>query len=132
MKQLNNIRIQQKWDTINNWRANNPVLLPGEIGFGTNAKGEVVTMKVGDGIHSWNDLSFELGSKEEQMQQAEENMVNALKQIQGAARACGVSMGEAMSSLSALAKAANDFTVMPGDAGRRAKYKTLNPTYEIK
>ena len=73
-----------------------------------------------------------MASKEEQMRQAEENMVDALKQIQGAARACGISMGEAMNSLSALAKAANDFTVIPGDTGRRAKYKTLNPTYEIK
>ena len=58
-------RIQLKYDTLQNWTTNNPVLKAGEVGIATvpdpvdpihNAP--AVVFKVGDGSTAWNDLKF--------------------------------------------------------------------------
>ena len=60
-----NTRIQLKYDTLENWNTNNPVLKAGEVGIATvpdpvdpirNAP--AVVFKVGDGTTAWNDLKF--------------------------------------------------------------------------
>lgn len=47
--------MQQRHDTRENWAANNPVLLEGEIGLVTD---DPNLYKVGDGRTAWNDLKF--------------------------------------------------------------------------
>lgn len=59
-------RIQLKYDTYANWSANNPVLKAGEMAIATVEAGEQSTManlpnvvlKVGDGVHNYNQLKF--------------------------------------------------------------------------
>ena len=48
-----NIRIQNKYDTADNWKTVNPVLKTGEIGFD-----DLGRAKVGDGVTSWNSLNY--------------------------------------------------------------------------
>ena len=67
-KTFNNVRLQLKYDTLNNWTTNNPILLAGEIAVTTvpNTSGDVkqapsVLMKVGDGTNHYNDLKFMSG-----------------------------------------------------------------------
>ena len=47
------MRIQNKYDTKENWAENNPVLKAGELGFD-----DLGRAKVGDGINAWNDLNY--------------------------------------------------------------------------
>ena len=48
------VHLQQKRDSAENWQANNPVLMFGEIGYDTiNNK-----IKIGDGVTHWNDLDW--------------------------------------------------------------------------
>ena len=59
-------RIQLKYDTYANWSTNNPVLKAGEMAIATVEAGEQSTManlpnvvlKVGDGVHNYNQLKF--------------------------------------------------------------------------
>ena len=59
-------RIQLKYDTYANWSANNPILKAGEMAIATVEAGEQSTManlpnvvlKVGDGVHNYNQLKF--------------------------------------------------------------------------
>lgn len=51
-------RILHKSDTEENWNANNPVLLKGEIGFITDKAGLTQAAKVGDGVTAYSDLNF--------------------------------------------------------------------------
>ena len=59
-------RIQLKYDTYANWSANNPVLKAGEMAIATVAAGERqemanlpnIVLKVGDGVHHYNELKF--------------------------------------------------------------------------
>ena len=44
-------------DTYANWISINPVLAQGEIGFESDTGG----MKIGDGIHDWNNLGYFTG-----------------------------------------------------------------------
>lgn len=61
-----NTRVKLKIDTIDNWKSNNPVLFKGEIALvevGTAQEGVVnyvpsVMAKVGDGTHTFNELSW--------------------------------------------------------------------------
>lgn len=48
-------RIQQRRDTAARWAQYNPILLEGEVGYVTDNPNQY---KIGDGIHSWNDLPF--------------------------------------------------------------------------
>lgn len=50
-------RIKQKHDTTENWAANNPILLEGEIGYDTDLK----AFKIGDGTTHWNNLPYQPG-----------------------------------------------------------------------
>ena len=49
-----NSKILIRRDTSTNWSTVNPLLLNGEQGYETNTG----KMKIGDGIHNWNDLSY--------------------------------------------------------------------------
>lgn len=46
-------RIAQKWDTVENWEASSLVLLKGELAIDDQNR-----IKIGDGLHTWNELSF--------------------------------------------------------------------------
>ena len=54
MSQTKKIRIQSRVDTAANWEAENPILLDKEVGYIR----ETGQYKIGDGTHTWNDLSF--------------------------------------------------------------------------
>lgn len=47
-------QMKQRIDTIENWKAKNPVLLNGELGLISNDQ----RYKVGDGSTPWNDLPY--------------------------------------------------------------------------
>ena len=53
-------------DTTDNWQAENPIIRKGEIGiemsgiFGENGV-EMFNLKIGDGVHAWNDLPYASG-----------------------------------------------------------------------
>ena len=53
MSQYNNVRIQSRVDTENNWIENNPKLLKNEIGYLDSGK-----YKIGNGVDRWNDLPY--------------------------------------------------------------------------
>lgn len=46
--------LQIKRDTCENWYINNPILLSNELGYDTTHN----RIKIGDGIHYWNDLEY--------------------------------------------------------------------------
>jgi hypothetical protein len=52
------VRIQFRRDTPANWTALNPILAQGEIGVELNAPSSSNRFKIGDGILSWNSLTF--------------------------------------------------------------------------
>lgn len=62
-----NMRMQMKHDTLQNWENNNPVLLAGEWGIAIDSDSGTCVVKVGDGIHPWNELSLELGQKKSEI-----------------------------------------------------------------
>lgn len=51
-------------DTLDNWRSSNPILMAGEWGIAIDSRTGKSIVKVGDGVHHWNDLSLEPGKKE--------------------------------------------------------------------
>lgn len=55
-------KIQLRHDTAENWEAQNPILLAGEVGVIIGAAGEKARFKIGDGVTAWNDLEFSDGS----------------------------------------------------------------------
>lgn len=50
--------ILERVDTTANWQYVNPVLANKEKGFEVDSIGNPVGMKIGDGIHTWDDLSY--------------------------------------------------------------------------
>ena len=50
-----NVKIKQCYDTEENYRINNPVLLEGQLAY---TKDKYGSYKVGDGISCWNDLDY--------------------------------------------------------------------------
>lgn len=63
-KVFGNARYAFRRDTLENWEAENPVLLAGEIGVVTD-NGEILKVKIGDGKTAWNNLSWWKGPKGE-------------------------------------------------------------------
>lgn len=55
--ELNNIRIQSKKDTTENWESINPVLLDGETGIEETTDGNF-KIKIGDGEKTWSLLPY--------------------------------------------------------------------------
>ena len=62
-----NVRLSLKYDSYENWKTRNPVLLKGEVAFTTLPEDDTsgyarelhaVLVKVGDGEHAYNDLKF--------------------------------------------------------------------------
>ena len=51
---VRNMRILTRRDTAQNWTDYNPVLLIGEMGYETDARG----LKFGDGVTQWRDLPY--------------------------------------------------------------------------
>lgn len=52
-------KIQHRRDTKANWEAENPILLPGELGLITDEP--TVQFKMGDGVSAWRDLPVSSG-----------------------------------------------------------------------
>ena len=50
-------RVQYRRDTKERWEEINPILMEGEVGFETDTHHQ----KIGDGVHAWNDLEYEIG-----------------------------------------------------------------------
>lgn len=48
------VRMQQRRDSTVDWEANDPVLLPGEIGYDTTTD----QIKIGDGTSTWSELLY--------------------------------------------------------------------------
>ncbi len=72
------IRIQQKYDTVANWRNSSLVLLLGEI-----ALDETNGIKIGDGEHTWNYLPYitdELASQLESSVLLLDNKINDVQE----------------------------------------------------
>lgn len=53
-----NTRIKHKRDSEDNWSANNPILLNGEIGIVDRGQGSEIRFKIGDGTSTYNNLNF--------------------------------------------------------------------------
>lgn len=68
-------KIQVRRGTASVWTANNPTLLPGEIGFEKDTN----RLKIGDGETAWNSLDYAVG--EESAQQKHERIVLTGTQI---------------------------------------------------
>lgn len=49
--------IQLRRDTAENWTEANPILAEGEPGIEI-ISGNSLALKIGDGIHSWNNLHY--------------------------------------------------------------------------
>ena len=54
---VRNMRILTRRDTESNWTDFNPVLLIGEMGYETDARG----LKFGDGVTPWRQLPYFMG-----------------------------------------------------------------------
>lgn len=63
-KQINS-RLQNKIDTTENWKNNNPVLLDGEIGIEKLLDGNK-KIKIGDGENSWYNLPYVEGASSDE------------------------------------------------------------------
>lgn len=50
----NNTRIQLRYETASDWSSENPTLASGEMGIAS----DVLRIKVGDGVTTWNNLSY--------------------------------------------------------------------------
>lgn len=55
MEQTILVKHKQAYDTEENWKANNPILLAGQVGYASDKYG---MYKIGDGVHSWNELEY--------------------------------------------------------------------------
>lgn len=53
-----NARIKHKRDSEDNWSANNPILLNGEIGIVDREQESDIRFKIGDGVSTYNNLEF--------------------------------------------------------------------------
>ena len=62
VKIFGDARIAFRSDTLENWQKENPVLLSGEFSVVTDGT-ETEKVKIGDGIHNWNDLPWWKGPK---------------------------------------------------------------------
>ena len=88
-------RIQLKYDTYANWSANNPILKAGEMAIATVAAGERqemanlpnIVLKVGDGVHHYNELKFvsALAADVHEWAKADKKPVYAASEITGLA-----------------------------------------------
>lgn len=108
-------RLQQRRDTAARWAEFNPVLLEGELGYVTDNPNQY---KLGDGIHSWNELplrgytgtiSQEFGTDAEAV--VSQKVVTEEKQRRESAEA---TLQENIDSVSAMANNNNQIIVTQG------------------
>lgn len=77
-----NAKIVSKNDTRTNWASKNPILLKGEIGV--EFDGSAVKFKIGDGVKTWNDLTYASNSEE---------MIISIDSVTGAGTAAKADIG---------------------------------------
>lgn len=93
-----NAKLIMRNDTEQAWCINNPILSKGEIGCSIDSDKGIVTVKIGDGVHPWNELELRVGIKEKNLEHLERSTSEAFKAIANAASKAGVSMSEAASA----------------------------------
>lgn len=54
--------LQIRRDVAADWAANNPILAEGEMGFQIDGSGNLEGVKVGNGVATWSNLPFRLGT----------------------------------------------------------------------
>ena len=94
-----NTKLIMRNDTPEAWHTANPILSKGELGCAVDSDKGIVTVKIGDGKHSWNELELKLGTKEISLEYLGKSASEAFKAIANAASKAGVSMSEATSAL---------------------------------
>ena len=94
-----NTKLIMRNDTPEAWRTTDPILSKGEVGCAINSDKGIVSIKIGDGKHSWNELELRLGTKEKSLEYLGKSTSEAFKAIADAASKAGVSMSEAISAL---------------------------------
>ena len=109
-------RLVLRNDSFENWRNDNKILAKGEPGVAIDPETGYSELRIGDGVHEWNDLTS--------------NFSEAMQKLQKAAVQSTSSVSEMATVMKNFAALAHDMTVVPGDTSRN-KYKTLNPKYEV-
>lgn len=94
-----NTKLIMRNDTPKAWRTADPILSKGEVGCAIDSDKGIVTIKIGDGVHHWNELELRLGTKEKSVEYLGKSTSEAFKAIADAASKAGVSMSEAASAL---------------------------------
>ena len=94
-----NTKLIMRNDTVEAWHTANPILSKGEVGCAIDSDKGIVTVKIGDGVHHWNELELKLGTKEKSLEYLGKSTSEALKAIADAASKTGMSMSEAISAL---------------------------------
>lgn len=94
-----NTKLIMRNDTPEAWRTADPILSKGEVGCAIDSDKGVVTVKIGDGVHHWNQLELRLGTKEKSLEYLGKSTSEAFKAIADAASKAGISMSEAISAL---------------------------------
>ena len=94
-----NTKLIMRNDTPEAWYTDNPILSQGEVGCAIDSDKGIVTVKIGDGVHHWNELEMRLGTKEKSLEYLGKSTSEAFKAIANAASKAGVSMSEAASAL---------------------------------
>ena len=89
-------------DTPYNWSLANPILSKGEVGCAIDSDKGIVTVKIGDGVHHWNELEMRMGTKETELNQAGKTMSEAMCMIADTASAVGISMQDAVAAFQSL------------------------------
>ena len=121
-----------KNDTPDNWRSTNPILDKGEVGCAIDSNKGIVTVKVGDGVHPWNELELKIGTKEEQLRYLGDSASEAMKRISKAASMTGVSLSEAISALQSLyACGLNNQTLESLEKGTQLQQKQAETLHRL-
>ena len=106
-------RIVMRHDTPENWYNNNPILRAGEIGVAISEDSGHCILKIGNGIHPWNELSLELGTAASSNSSIAKGAANTVFSDNAIAlgRACvsiGSSVQQATESIKKLSKTLSD------------------------
>lgn len=94
-----NTKLIMRNDTPEVWRTVDPILSKGEVGCAIDSDKGIVTIKIGDGVHPWNELEMRLGTREKSLEYLGKSTSEAFKAIADVASKAGLSMSEAVSAL---------------------------------
>lgn len=105
-KLFTNVRLGLKIDTLENWGKSSLVLKKGEVAFATVAASEglgltdpVVMMKIGDGEHTFSELTFDFYAKASDVLSACKSEAALKAFINGVIADAGIATDEAMQEL---------------------------------